>query len=311
MNKLILEDIKRFKEITNYRNLLTEGTGTFIKWIGDDVLKGIIKTNLNSFIKKLGQAELKALKASALKDSKQFFDDAVNSVKQQWQGTMTPQIEQKIRSGLAKMLDDPKIQKEFTGEISKLATSRTVKKATQTARAAVQKNLKNTKLTSQQQQVAVQAVDDIVDNASDPKKVSSALKNLESFGLVKLVDGKLDKVTTLGKTVLGLAVFGGIVYAGSGSATESMTKEYGDSEQQNGTSDGWFDYLNPLKWGMDDSDSKEETSAESVKSSSNWYSLGQQYDNQIKQALGKDPGKLTDEDINLIYDKLKQSGKIK
>jgi hypothetical protein len=43
----------------------------------------------------------------------------------------------------------------------------------------------------------------------------------------------------------------------------------------------------------------------------NWYSLNQTYDNQIKQALGKDPGKLTDEDINLIYDKLKQSGKIK
>jgi hypothetical protein len=97
---------------------------------------------------------------------------------------------------------------------------------------------------------------------------------------------------------------------------EGKYKSYKKGEKTNPTKEGNYkcddnNQILILRSDVKKDSSKKTEDGTKEYGTGNWYSLNQTYDNQIKQALGKDPGKLTDEDINLIYDKLKQSGKIK
>jgi len=354
MNNLILEEINRFKEILNYKNLLSEsiigGTydniiRTLIKQKIDDIIKNATRESLESLTKKGGNFgdNLFALKSADGKpfDMNKIYNDVKTSLKNT-KGVILSSADTDftIRQQITKLIDKEKdlfIKKaknklQFDAPNAKKAAPSAGGLTTKGNRSAAdaasgqglpasgkkpgpsgqglpasgkkpgpsvsdRRKIQKPKLKqaddalvqSQANQIKNKLKDDVAELAqavADPSKLAKPTMKQKLVDFVKKAklvnaNGKISAIGIGALVLLGLGTFGVI-----GALGESGITPEGDIVPEN--------------------------SAVIYDAGSGWRSMGSTYDSQIKTAAGLDASTpLSDADIDVIYNKLKENGTIK
>lgn len=349
MNNLILEEINRFREILNYKNLLSE---SIISGAYDNIIKKIIKQKLDDVIKsatreslervtKLGGNLQDNLFSLVKSDGKPFdINKLTNEIKESLKNTPGVKVDAKDTDFLIKQKITTTLNSEKETFIKnakdKLSYSAPdAKKITPTNNTPGQrpqnistpnparesgKNItvpgKNTPgqpfnvgdgrkiqkpdlnivekelAQSQSKQIKDELKDDIAElsqAATDPSKlknptIKEKIVNFAKKAKLVNANGKISKIGIATMVILGLGTFGVIgALSESGITPEDEIIPQGGGDSSGGGGSGV----------------------------TGWRSLGKQYDDQIKTALGLPTDtQLTDADIDTLYNKLKENGKI-
>jgi hypothetical protein len=301
---LLNEEIKRFFEIVEYKSVIEESLATLATKYGKNAIDDIVKNSLRKIIadatanytddalKNMIKNNVKLPKLfTSVDDLKKLLTDPSQETK--LISSIQNEIGEKLKIKNYKLsgLDMMDVKVKLTDKADLTARKFVADKGAELGlKPGVKSTVKSTtpavkNAADEIVQTSPQIVNSLKQNKSflgTFKNPKQAIKDLESIGLIK------NKMIT-GKGIAVLVALGLSMYAIYNLSTEGIKIEGGENV--------------PAPGGNAES---------GVNSSSNWRTLGKQYDDQIKTALGLPTDTpLSDADIDTLYNKLKEMGKIK